>query len=137
MSDHWFRAIWIVALSAVWGFGAMAPIGAALSGAYVYESQGRRDPFVPLVRNGRILGRVTAAEALSLLKPVLYGILWAPDGKSIAIINDQEVNVGDTVGSFQVERILPESVILTREGGESVVLGLTFEAEGSEDTSAP
>ncbi len=137
MSDDWLRAIWIVALSAAWGLGAMAQGDAASDGAFVYEPKGRRDPFVPLVRDGRLLGRPRDPGALTGLQPILYGILWDRDGKSIALINDQEVNVGDAVGSFQVEQILPDSVVLIREGGESVVLELAFEAEDSEDVSAP
>jgi len=127
----------MAAVGAVLGLGWAVQGSAASDGALVYEPKGRRDPFVPLVRDGRILGKPRAAEALAVLQPILYGILWDPDGRSIALINDQEVKEGDVVGSYQVEKIHPNSVVLKREGGESVVLKLAFEAENPEEDSQP
>ena len=90
----------------------------------LYDAKGHRDPFVPLVRDGRIVN----PRAASGILPVLYGILWDPDGRSMALINDREVSVGDQVGAYRVEEIQPDAVVLADEGGERVVLGLAYES---------
>lgn len=95
--------------------------------AFLYDSRGRRDPFVPIVRDGRIVG-AHKSRATEPLRPVLYGILWDPDGKSIALINDLEVNVGDAVGGYRVAEIRSDAVVLARTNGERIVLELAFEA---------
>ena len=91
-----------------------------------YDSKGRRDPFLPLVRDGRIVSRMGDSDRASET-PILYGILWDPGGKSIALINDGEVKVGDRVNDYEVKEIRPDAVVLSN-GGEPVVLQITFEA---------
>ncbi len=83
-----------------------------------YEARGRRDPFAPLVRDGHFVGMLQASHPSM---PVLSGILWDPRGPSMALINDVEVKVGDTVGDYQVMEIQQDAVVL-RAGGKSVVL---------------
>ena len=122
---------WLLAAT-VWA--ANEPAVPKRTTSLVYDAQGRRDPFVPLVKDGRLLGvapeRQAATEA-----PVLYGILWDPSGKSIALINDLEVKVGDDVGSYHVMEIRQDAVVLTREGGEPVILKLAFEPLTPETSS--
>ena len=98
-----------------------------------YDAGGRRDPFVPLVRDGRL---VNAADSNSLepSRPVLYGVLWDSGGRSIALINNMEVKVGDMVADYRVLEIRQNSVVLGN-GGEPVVLQITFEATPSELSS--
>ena len=91
-----------------------------------YDPQGRRDPFAPLVINGRLVGPKDTVHGQGDT-PVLYGILWDPGGKSLALINDGEVGVGDTVGDYKVLEIRRDAVVLS-DGGEPVVLQITFEA---------
>jgi hypothetical protein len=65
---------------------------------------------------------------------VLYGILWDPGGRSIALVDDLEVSVGDSIGPYRVEEIRPDAVVLARESGEQFVLELVFESdEGREN----
>ena len=92
---------------------------------FQYDSKSRRDPFVPLVREGRPVG-LTSGTRGETSKPILYGILWDPGGRSIALINDTEVGVGETVGGYQVAEIRRDAVVLTG-GGEPVVLAIAFE----------
>ena len=90
-----------------------------------YNSKGRRDPFTPLVRDGRIVAISTGGYA-ETSKPVLYGVLWDPGGNSIALVNDGEVRVGDMVGDYRVVEIRKDAVVLAN-GGEPVVIELAFE----------
>ena len=101
--------------------------------AFSYDPAGHRDPFVPLVRDGRLVG-VVAGSSIKTDKPVLYGILWDPGGNSIALVNDGEVKVGDAIGGYQVKEIRQNAVVLM-SGGVPVVLEIAFDAPPS--TLAP
>ena len=90
-----------------------------------YDAGGRRDPFVSLVRDGRLVA--TQGLRIESSKPVLYGILWDPGGNSIALINDGEVKVGDMVGEYRVKEIRNDAVVLDN-GGEPVALTIAFDA---------
>ena len=92
---------------------------------FQYDSNARRDPFVPLVRDGRFVGTTSGTHG-ETSKPVLYGILWDPGGHSLALINDVEVGVGQAVGTYQVAEIRRDAVVLT-DGGQSIVLEINFE----------
>lgn len=100
----------------------------------VYDAKGRRDPFIPLVRNGELVNVVGQSGTLD--QPVLRGILWDPSGRSIALINDMEVNVGDLIGGYRVDAIRQDAVVLTVDGGEPLVLQLEFELPGASPDTA-
>ena len=91
-----------------------------------YDSGGRRDPFMPLVRDGRLVAAGPGVR-LEQSTPVLYGILWDPAGRSIALVNDAEVREGDRIGDYEVKEIQHDAVVLDN-GGEPVVLTITFDA---------
>ena len=74
------------------------------SSSFQYDSKGRRDPFTPLVRDGKLVNVIPGTQ-LSVSRPVLFGILWDPGGQSIALLNDTEVKVGDTIGGYRVAEI--------------------------------
>lgn len=90
-----------------------------------YDAKGKRDPFIPLVREGRLVS-ATAGEVGDFSNPTLAGILWDPHGNSIALINDMEVKVGDILGEYEVTDIRPDAVVLMRQG-KPLVLQLSFE----------
>jgi hypothetical protein len=104
-------------------------------GSARYDSKGRRDPFSPLVRDGRLVG-IVQTHAVQTSRPVLYGILWDAGGQSIALINDVEVKVGDTVGTYRVVEIRKDAVVLS-DGREPVVLQLAFEPGAPGQAPAP
>ena len=113
---------------AVWGAGALRAADEAApktTEQTVYDPGGHRDPFVPLVRDGRLVG-VAKPGGMTADRPVLYGILWDPDGRSIALINEMETKVGDTVAGYRVSEIRKDAVVLTN-GGEPLVLMISFE----------
>lgn len=92
-----------------------------------YTAKDARDPFIPLVREGRLVNIPGATGGpMSASSLMLSGILWDPSHHSIALINDQEVTVGDTIGGYQVTAIRQDAVVLARDG-QSVVLRLAFD----------
>ena len=98
-----------------------------------YDAGGRRDPFVPLIRDGRLINPMDS-KSLELSKPVLYGVLWDSEGRSIALINDTEARVGDMVGDYRVLEIRQSSVVLGN-GGEPMVLEMSFGLPSSDLSS--
>ena len=96
----------------------------------VYDAHNRRDPFVPLVREGRVLGGSSETTMGDCSQPTLGGILWDPSGHSIALINDSEFKVGDLLSEcdYRVAEIRKDAVVLSRED-ESIVLRIAFEDE--------
>ena len=101
--------------------------------AFRYNAKGRRDPFVPLVRDGQLVS-VSQSAPMESSRPMLRGILWDAGGHSIALINDLEAKVGDTIGDYQVQEIRHDAVVLTN-GAEELVLEISFEAPPSSATT--
>lgn len=95
-------------------------------GGWSAHAQDKRDPFVALVRDGRLIVP-SGSEDFSQL--TLVGILWDPSGQSIALINDAEARVGDALGEYHVQEIRQDAVVLMREG-QPVVLQMSFDAPG-------
>ena len=98
------------------------PAAPASHELFRYDARGHRDPFVPLVQEGRLVG----PGAFLGDKPVLTGILWDPAGDSVAMIDDQEVRVGDGLQAYKVIEIRKDAVVL-KDGGEPVVLQMEYE----------
>ena len=106
--------------------------GASFSATFHYDAKDRRDPFVPLVRDGRIVSDIARdGRPFDGSKPVLYGILWDPGGQSIALINDGEAKAGQTVDGYLVKEIRKDAVVLEGAAGEEVVLEISFDAPSS------
>ena len=112
-----------------WPAGWAAVEAPKLEAPFRYNSKSRRDPFVPLVRDGQLVS-VTQSTPVETSKPVLHGILWDPSGQSIALVNDMEARVGDSIGDYQVTGIRHDAVVLSN-GGEPLVLEISFEAPPS------
>lgn len=112
-------ALWL------WGAQGYAESGVETS-TFTYDAGGRRDPFVSLVRGDKLIS-VLPGSGGDGSKPVLYGILWDPDGKSIALINDLEAKTGDAVEGYLVKEIRQDAVVLDG-GGELMVLRIDFDA---------
>lgn len=97
--------------------------------AVPYDARGTRDPFVPLVRDGRMIsvtGEELPSAEIDLSLPVLGGILWDPVGRSLALLNGREHLVGEMVGSYQVVEIHQDHVVLEHDG-HRVTLQITFD----------
>ncbi len=55
------------------------------SSKFIYDSHGRRDPFVPVILDAQSKVVSEGQENISFL---LEGIIWEQDGKAVVIIND-------------------------------------------------
>jgi len=80
---------------------------------FVYDSKGRRDPFLSLVSPEGYLINVEPFSDASEVN--LEGIIYDPSGKSFAIINTQVVKNGDKIGLFEVLKIEENKVILLKD----------------------
>lgn len=127
-------AVLLAAAAAAAARGEAAAPRDAEEAPFVFDAKGRRDPFVPLVRNGELVN--VAGRFGTLDQPVLRGILWDPSGRSIALVNDMEVKVGDLIGGYRVDAIRQDAVVLTVDGGEPLVLQLEFELPGASSDTA-
>ena len=118
----WFCGVVLVCGPMAWA----ADEKSAHQEPFRYDPGTHRDPFLPLVREGRLVSIGSSGNQRAASQPVLYGILWDPGGQSIALINDAEYKVGDTVEGYQVFRIRQDAVVLTGAGAP-VELKLVFE----------
>ena len=80
----------------------------------IYQAQGKRDPFIPLVKDGKIIGGKSESAI-----PELMGILWDPDNP-IAMMGDKELTVGDMLDDYKVVEIHETSVVLEDSEGARV-----------------
>lgn len=82
---------------------------------FKYDSEGQRDPFVPLVSKGGMY--VSDAYGISSIKDVrLEGIVWDEPGGSIAIINGEIVKEGQEIGVLKVLKIERDAVVFDADG---------------------
>lgn len=86
---------------------------------FVYNDNGRRDPFWPLVSpSGAIL---VYDESVEFSDMTLEGIIYDPNGERLAIVNSKIVKASDNVGGFLVSSIQEESVTLQKDGKEFIL----------------
>lgn len=97
-----------------------------------YNADNKRDPFIPLIIDNRLVGANFSASGQG--KPVLYGILWDPAGKSIALVDDTEAKVGDSVRGYRVIAIRKDAVVLEADG-QTVELDIAFGSQPSGATT--
>lgn len=82
---------------------------------FKYNSQCRRDPFIPLVTSdGRLLN--PESEQNNKQELTLEGIIYDKNGVSYAIVNGLVAKVGEKIGEFQVLRINNNKVTFIKNG---------------------
>jgi hypothetical protein len=80
---------------------------------FTYSAEGRRDPFLSLMRTGDLRPMVSDLR--------LVAVIYDPTGRSVAILRDLQtkeqyrVKVGQTLGRMRVNQIRPQQVIFTIE----------------------
>lgn len=84
-----------------------------------YQEHGKRDPFMPLVTPTGAM--VTYETDLSVGDLVLQGIVADASGRNAAIINGKIVTGGDTIGSYTVQSVGLDEVIVTQGDQQSVL----------------
>lgn len=99
-------------LSALYAYGEK-PAGAALE----YESNGKRDPFIPLIgqeKAKKISGLLEDITSIEDIK--LEGIAMGASGKNAAILNGRMVKDNDVFGALRIKNISQSTVHLSIEG---------------------
>jgi hypothetical protein len=84
-------------------------------GEFVYDSKGKRNPFIPLVTpEGRLLK--LDKQELSPGALTIEGIIYDKSGRSFAIVNTAVVGIGDFAEDYQVLKIFENKVIFIKDG---------------------
>ncbi|MGE5280509.1 MAG: hypothetical protein ACM3L6_07200 [Deltaproteobacteria bacterium] len=82
------------------------------SDKYLYKGQGTRDPFLPLITpSGQLINLEPETDTALRLE----GIMFDPNGNSIAIINGELLRVGESLGDAVVVAIEEDKVTLVRQ----------------------
>jgi hypothetical protein len=82
---------------------------------FIYDSEGRRDPFMPLLtKDGRPV--TTYSNIGSINDVIVEGIMYDPRGGSVVVINDVILRQGDNISNVTVKSIGKDSVLLTFKG---------------------
>lgn len=88
-----------------------AVLGFAEEEAYVYDSRGKRDPFIPLV--GVAVTTVGSLEDVMSIEDVkLQGVASNAAGVQIAIINGEMIKEGEKSGRVTLKKITKEKIII-------------------------
>ena len=83
---------------------------------FVYDAKGRRNPFIQLVTpEGRLL-KLDKQDQNSSGGLSIEGIIYDKFGRCFAIVNSTVVGIGDSVGDYQVLKILEDKVIFIKDG---------------------
>lgn len=81
---------------------------------FVYDPEGKRNPFIPLVtRDGKLL-KLDSDKGEGGMS--LEGIIYDEQGISYAIINNEVVKIGDNINGYDILRIEENKVIFIKEG---------------------
>ena len=84
---------------------------------FVYDSHGRRDPFVPLVGLRHITG-ITSMEITSIDDVDFQGIASDAKGRKIIIINGEMLAIGGKLDSLTVKYIGKDDALVEIRGEE-------------------
>ncbi|MCX5681403.1 MAG: hypothetical protein NT079_03880 [Candidatus Omnitrophica bacterium] len=91
----------------------------AQDAGFVYNDNGRRDPFWALVSsNGKVL---VYDEGVEFSDMTLEGIIYDPKGERLAIINSKIVKASDNIGGFSVYSVDQDSVVLRKDGKDFIL----------------
>ena len=101
-------------------------VASADTAPFVYNDHGKPDPFWPLVNSSGALMHYD--DDLSSADLLLEGIVTGQEGKNFAIVNGKVVKANDKIGSYIIEKIENDKVILIK-GEERVILNLKKEED--------
>ncbi|OGX18544.1 MAG: hypothetical protein A3K83_07640 [Omnitrophica WOR_2 bacterium RBG_13_44_8b] len=93
---------------------------------YVYDSKGKRNPFIPLITSDGRLLKLDKEEGVTGLS--IEGIIYDKHGLSYAIANGEVVKIGDSIGGYQVLKIESNKVIFIKDA-KSLEVELNKEEE--------
>jgi hypothetical protein len=105
---------------------ALAQVKVQETKTFKYDSQGKRNPFAPLLTPD---GRLLKVEEKKGNQPLtLEGIIFDPNGISYCMINGEVLSIGDEMQGFQVLKIEENKVTFVKDSQLSV-MELTKEGE--------
>ena len=88
-----------------------AVLGFAEEEAYVYDSRGKRDPFIPLV--GVAVTTVSSLDDVMSIEDVkLQGVASNAAGVQVAIINGEMIKEGEKSGRVTLKKIAKEKITI-------------------------
>jgi len=102
------KIVYIIIVAVGCGYWASAGFG--------YESNAKRDPFVPLMGQEKGNRPSSLEEITSIEDVIVEGIAIEPSGKNIAILNGQMVKEKDKIGFLQIKKISKNTVELSIDG---------------------
>jgi len=124
------KAFAFIAIMGVVGFTLATGAEQARTDTCRYESHGKRDPFTPLVGQGKSSAVVSLEDVATISDVKLEGIASSAAGDTVAILNGQIVKMGATVGQVQVQKIDKRSVTLAI--GDKLYTVNLFEERGAQ-----
>ena len=81
---------------------------------FIYDSKGKRDPFISLL--GKNV-KLTDVELLDSIDDVrVEGVIIDPKKGSAAIVNGRILKVGDFMGGFKLEKVTHYEIYMSRDG---------------------
>jgi len=109
-----FFGLMIVAVlfSGVDSCSALAQTGSSVEVEFVYDDHDLRDPFWRLISPAGVI--LTHENDLTFADLELEGILAEAGGQNLAIINGRVLKAGENLGSFTVQNVTSEAVMLLR-----------------------
>lgn len=112
-------------LLGVFIFGLVNFAAKGQEGKFAYDSNGKRDPLMPLVdsKGNFVVTFIAKNEPAGKKDFNLEGIVCGQNKDSYAIINSNVFIVGDKIGEYSVKKIEDKKVILIK-GEEEISLEL-------------
>jgi hypothetical protein len=99
---------------------------------FKYDPKGKRDPFVPLIGpGGEYITPFTQIKSVSDLK--LEGVIWDPQGESLAIINGKIVKEGDLFDGITIDKIYSDKITISMQDQKFTINLVTEEEERNEE----
>ena len=102
------KIVYIIVVAVGCGYWASAGFG--------YESNGKRDPFIPLIGQEKGNRPGSLEEITSIEDVLLEGIAIGSSGKNVAILNGQMVKENNKFGLLQIKKISKKTVELSIDG---------------------
>lgn len=97
--------------------------------AFIYDSKGKRDPFIPLITDKVRFGvGMTGIETIDDI--TLEGIVWDPAGDSFAIINGVIMREHEQVNNVRITKIASNAISILIDEKEFTIDLVEEEEEG-------
>ena len=110
-----YHGVRVLIISAAMLMFLMSYVVFAEEQQFVYDSKGKRNPFIPLVTED---GRLVNLDKVEV--PVgdvsVEGIIFDKKGRSYAIVNGKVVGIGDAIAGYEVLKIESTKVLFIKDG---------------------